>query len=107
MTEVEARFEPEQMLVQIIHGEPLSAEILEALSELGLQQFTRWVRVQGQGETSPPHLDDHIWPGANHVVQVVLEADRLEPLFEALRAIKARAPELGLRAFYHAVCVGV
>ncbi len=94
-------------LVFVVYGAALDGEVIEGLAELGVTQFTRWVRVHGQGRTSPPHLDSHVWPGTNHVLAILMDPAAVPPLLAWLRKLKARASMEGLRAFVLPVEDGV
>ncbi|MCD6498809.1 MAG: hypothetical protein J7M25_11000 [Deltaproteobacteria bacterium] len=94
-------------LVLVVYGAALDGAIIEGLAELEVTRFTRWVRVHGQGRTSPPHLDSHIWPGTNHVLAILMDPAAVPPLLAWLRDLKARASMEGLRAFVLPVEDGV
>ena len=90
--------EPLEM-VFVVFGASLDGEVMEALEDLGIKTYTKWVRARGAGNVSPPHLDSHVWPGTNNVVAVVLESEHVSNLLAAVRRIKERAAQEGIRAF--------
>lgn len=74
--------------------------ILRILDKQSLRGYTSWNHVQGRGsDAGEPHLGSHAWPAMNNAMLVVVAADRLEQLLDALRELDAKTPEQGLRAF--------
>ena len=75
-------------------------QIMAVLNPLNCRGYTRIEQVQGRGsDKGEPHLGSHAWPAMNSAILSVVDDDRVAPLLEALRAIDARSPRLGLRAF--------
>lgn len=86
--------------VFIAYNQAYHALILRILSKQNLTGYTSWAHVQGQGTTTgEPHLGSHAWPTMNDAMLVVVPAERLAPLLEALHKLDAATPEQGLRAF--------
>jgi nitrogen regulatory protein PII len=69
-------------LVFIVYGNAIDPDVSEALEELGLTSYTKWREVFGKGATSGPHLGDHVWPGVNSMLMIVLDDDQLAPLMK-------------------------
>jgi nitrogen regulatory protein PII len=77
----------------------IERHVLEKLSALGLRSYTKWPRLMGVGETSGPHLDSHIWPGANTVIAVVAPDDKAAALMEEIRDLRKTLGSEGVKAF--------
>lgn len=88
-----------QEMVFVVYGASLDGEVIEALEDLGIKTYTKWVRARGVGNASEPHLDSHVWPGNNNVVAVVLGSHHRPGLLAAVRGIKERAAQEGIKAF--------
>lgn len=86
-------------LAIIIYGKPIDPDVIEVLDGLGLQSYTKWPEALGKGKTSGPRLDTHVWPGANSVIMVALEDDRVQSLVEALRPLKKGFSHEGLKLY--------
>jgi nitrogen regulatory protein PII len=86
-------------LVFIVYGNAIDPDVSEALEELGLTSYTKWREVFGKGATSGPHLGDHVWPGVNSMLMIVLDDDQLAPLMEAFRPLKERFAHEGLKLY--------
>lgn len=73
--------------VMIIYDEALRPDVMEALHEHGIQHYTRWTGVVGEGETGPRH-GDPVWPGLNDVLLTVVEESTVAPLVETLHQVR-------------------
>lgn len=87
-------------MVLISYYVGIEEELMEALSSLGLEGYTKWERALGRGKTSGPHLGTHIWPKTNAILTVALEDVQACLLMEKVRELKA-APlgKEGIKAF--------
>lgn len=86
-------------LAFIIYGTPIDPDVMEVLEDLGLQSYTKMREILGQGRSSGPRLDTHVWPGTNSMVTVVLADERVEALVEALKPLKERLEHEGLKLY--------
>ena len=75
-------------MILAIYNVAVDIEVMEAVHEAGVQCYTKWPRVIGEGQQTGPRLDDHIWPGANSMLMMVVD-DQL--------ALKVMAVLKGLR----------
>ena len=76
-------------------------EVQQKMAELGVRGYTSWEEVQGCGtETGEPHLGDHVWPILNSAILSITDDERCWKLLDALRALDAANPQLGVRAFW-------
>lgn len=76
-------------------------EVQQEMAKLGVRGYTSWEEVQGCGtETGEPHLGDAVWPMMNSALLSITDDERCLKLFDALRALDAANPKLGLRAFW-------
>ena len=86
-------------MVMIVHYAPITEEVMEALERLGVKTYTRIPQVQGVGGSSNPRFDSHIWPGFNNIIFTVVEDKKAKELVEAIRGLKDRFREEGIKAF--------
>jgi hypothetical protein len=86
-------------MVMIIYNQVLDEEVMELLEGSGIDTFTTWQRVLGEGEDSTPRLDTPVWPGANMVLGLVIrEKKKLQRLIKGLRELDAQVGDKGLFA---------
>ena len=79
----------------------LYEEVQQTMAALGLRGYTSWEEVQGCGsETGDPHLGDYVWPILNSAIITFTDDERCGKLLDALRALDAKNPQLGVRAFW-------
>jgi len=87
-------------LIVIAYNQALDSALKDILEETGAEGFTQWTRTYGKGRSSGPHLGTHVWPKANNVLAVAVEADAVEKLLDAVRNLKKnRAAGQGIKAF--------
>lgn len=86
--------------VMIVYNHGITEEVDEALQNLNIRGFTRFINVHGQGsEKGEPHLGTHIWPSQNAVVLTVIKDELVDALLEKVNEINKEAEEQGIHAF--------
>lgn len=88
----------EEVMVFIIYDRAIDEEVMEMLSELGVNYYTKFKDITGVGRKDP-HLGDHVWPGLNNVTMVAVEKTNKDRIIEEIRELQLRFPSVGLRAF--------
>lgn len=90
--------------VMIVYNHGITEEVEEALENLNIRGFTRFLNVHGQGsEKGEPHLGTHIWPSQNVVVLTVIKDELVDLLLEKIKEINKEAEEQGIHAFVYNV----
>ena len=74
--------------VWIMHDIVLGEEVQDILDELGIIGVSRWPRMTGRGPQSGTRLDNHVWPGANAGVVVVVDDELAARLLGRLLALR-------------------
>ena len=74
--------------VWIMHDIVLGDEVQDLLDELGLIGVSRWKRMTGRGPQSGTRMDNHVWPGANAGVVVVVDDELAARLLGRLQALR-------------------
>ncbi|MCD6385808.1 hypothetical protein J7M23_08525 [Candidatus Sumerlaeota bacterium] len=85
----------------LVHNVGISDELEELLKKVGIENFTRWERVQGVGQSSGPHLGTHIWPSINSALFVVADDEKAKVLLEGVRQLRTDPlfSKEGIKAF--------
>ncbi len=86
-------------MILIAYNQALDDEIMKALEECCLENYTKWTGVLGKGSASGPHLDTHVWPKANNVLAVAADDSSVEPLLERIKKLRAQLGAEGVKAF--------
>ena len=60
---------------------------LEALERLGLDHYTRFEQIRGQGETGRKD-GDAVFPGINTMLMIAMNGERVQALVEALHEVR-------------------
>lgn len=94
----------EYKTVFVAYNQAYHSLILHILERQNIKGYTYWQGVQGRGSRGgEPHLGNHAWPTMNDAMLIVVKAEAVAPLLEALRALDERTPQQGLRAFVWSV----
>jgi nitrogen regulatory protein PII len=87
-------------MILAIYNIAIDVEIMEAVRQAGIQFYTKWPRVVGEGPRTGPRLDDHIWPGANMMMMMVAADELAANVMEALKGLRQSIGKTeGLQAF--------
>ena len=84
----------------IFHAQSLTEEVMKVLDILAIRGYSKWVDMVGRGSfTGEPHHGSHTWPALNSGIMIVLEDERVAPLFARLKELDSRTEMQGLRAY--------
>ncbi len=86
-------------LVLIAYNEALDDEVMNLLSNEGIETYTKWNKVLGKGEGSGPHLGTHIWPKLNNVLAVFVEEADADALMDGIRGLRDDFHKEGIKGF--------
>ena len=88
----------ERVMVFIMYDRAIDEEVIDTLNTLEITYYTKWRDVVGVGKHDP-HLGDHVWPGLNNVIMVVIDQDKKRQLFNKIQLLQDTYGAVGLRAF--------
>ena len=86
-------------LVLISYNAAIDEEIMGALKNVGISGYTKLPRVIGDGKASGPHLDSHIWPGANSLLVLAVEDDKKDQILAQVMKLRQKLGKEGIKAF--------
>jgi nitrogen regulatory protein PII len=87
-------------MVLAVYNMAVDEEVMEAVRQAGVKCYTKWPRVLGEGQTTGPRLDDHIWPGANCVTMMVVPDELAPKVMETLKGLRDTIGQKeGVKAF--------
>ena len=87
-------------MLLIAYNVSIENELLEELPKLGVQCFTQWPRVLGQGKTTGARFDSAVWPGANGMLMATVEDTDAPRIMHAINQMRnTTAKRDGLKAF--------
>ncbi len=86
--------------VMIIYNQANTERVEYMLDHFDIRGYSKWEDVKGRGsENGDPHLGSHTWPEMNSAVITMIEAEKVDPLLEAVKKLDAINEEIGVRAF--------
>ena len=74
--------------ITVFYNIATDIEVMELIVGLGVREYSKLPRTTGKGLISGPRLDDHVWPGYNAtLIMVVPDADapRIMTALQAFR----------------------
>jgi nitrogen regulatory protein PII len=88
-------------MIFIVYNAAVAEEVMEALGEIGVENYTKWDRVLGKGAFSGSHFDSDVWPGVNNMLAVAVEDGTGDKILVKLRELKGKEylRKEGIRAF--------
>ncbi len=85
--------------VLIVHNSAIDGEVTDALSEIGIDRYTKFTNALGKGGSSPPHLNTQVWPGLNTVTMIIVESAKAAQLMQTVRQMRQKLGTEGIKAF--------
>lgn len=86
-------------MAMVVYNEAIDVEVMEAVSSLGLQYYTKVMGVYGSGKMSGIHLGTDIWPGRNNIIYISCEDSQASQLMLKIKGLRSSLGQEGLKAF--------
>ena len=87
-----------KIMVFIIYNRAIDEEMNDLMDSLDIKYYTKWTNVTGVG-TKGPNFGDHVWPGLNNVLMIVIDEELREDISSAIKNLREKFPAVGLKAF--------
>ncbi len=87
-------------MILAIYNIAVDSEVMQAVQAAGAVCYTKWPRVIGEGKTTGPRLDDHIWPGVNTMMMMVVPDEKAAAVMDAIKQLRSTIGKTeGVKAF--------
>lgn len=86
-------------MIMIAYNEAIDSEVMELLDKCGVQGFTKWTGVLGQGKQSGPHLMTHVWSKGNNALMCCVADEQSTALLDGVRLLRQTLGHDGIKAF--------
>jgi hypothetical protein len=86
-------------MIMLSYNEAVDMEVMEALENCGLKNYTKISGTFGRGTSSGPHLGTDIWPGLNNVLYAASPDDVARKVLAAIRELRKSLGKEGVKAF--------
>ncbi len=86
-------------MVMIIYNEAIDMEVMEALGNCALKNYTKVTAVYGSGETSGVHLGSDVWPGRNNILYAACQQNEAQELISRVKELRKELGKEGIKAF--------
>lgn len=91
------------MLLTVVYDRGMDERVMQLLEDRGIEGWTKTFDAHGMGNTGRK-VDTPIWPGALHVLSIVLPQEAAIQLAESLRVIqRSYRKNPGLTMWMHPV----
>ena len=74
--------------VTVFYNIATDDEVMAILADCGVAEYTKFPRCQGRGNVSGARSDDHVWPGFNAGLAIVVEDAKATEVMAALQAFR-------------------
>ena len=74
--------------VTVFYNIATDDEVMAILADCGIAEYTKFPRCQGRGNVSGARSDDHVWPGFNAGLAIVVEDAKATEVMAALQAFR-------------------
>ncbi len=74
--------------ITVFYNVATDEEIMDILAATGVSEYSKLPRCQGRGSVTGARLDDHIWPGFNVTLIIVLDDAIAPKLMAALQKFR-------------------
>jgi len=86
-------------MVMISYNEAIDAEVMEVLTNCGLQNYTKIMGAFGSGITSGTHLGNDVWPGRNNILYIACGEKQAVELLSCIKELRKKLGQEGIKAF--------
>jgi len=86
-------------MVMIAYNEAIDSEVMEALANCGLQNYTKIMATFGKGAASGTHLGNDVWPGKNNILYIACEEKQAGRLLSCIKELRQKLGQEGIKAF--------
>lgn len=73
--------------VTVIFNVSIQEEVIAEVRSVGVEAFTQWPRIVGQGPGTGPRMDSHVWPGANTGLLLIVDDDTAVRVMSVLQEL--------------------
>ena len=86
-------------MVMVTYNEAIDAEVMEALAECALKNYTKVLSAFGKGVNSGTHEGNDVWPGKNNILFIACEEKSGQKLISRIRELRKTLGREGVKAF--------
>lgn len=86
-------------MVMVSYNEAVDMEVMEAVEECGIKNYTKVNGAFGKGDTSGTHLGNDIWPGKNNILYIVCDEKQARQMLTCVRGLRKDLGKEGVKAF--------
>lgn len=86
-------------MIMVVYNYSIDEELMDALKECGVEGYTHFSRVTGNGGQGP-HRGDNIWPALNNVLYIAVPTDKFaKKILSVIKELKGRFKSEGIQAW--------
>ena len=86
-------------MLMIVYNEALDNEVMEALEQSIIKNYTKVTKTFGRGYSSGTHLGTDIWPGLNNIIYAACDSPQLKEAFLKIKELRKKVGYEGVKAF--------
>ncbi|MBN2301488.1 MAG: hypothetical protein JXN60_03120 [Lentisphaerae bacterium] len=86
-------------MIIVSYNAAIDDDLMDVMSAVGMVNFTKFSEVYGKGQTSGIHDGSDVWPGINNVLLAVVSEEVADRALEAVRDLRKKLGNEGVKAF--------
>lgn len=86
-------------MVLVSYNEAIDNDIMDALENCNIKNYTKINSVFGRGIASGTHLGDDIWPGRNNILYVACQDSEAKQIISCVKELRKKLGQEGIKAF--------
>ena len=86
-------------MVMVVYNEAMDLEVMEAMENNAIKNYTKITGAFGRGNSSGAHLGNDIWPGKNNILYAACSESGAEQLLACAGNLRKKFGREGIKAF--------
>jgi len=74
--------------VTVFFNIAIEEEVLAAVRGAGVEHYSEWPRMTGRGAATGARMDNHVWPGANSGILMLVDDKVATTVMDALQKLR-------------------
>ena len=75
--------------VKILFASYLLNDIVSEIKESGVERYLILSKITGQWRKDLKHFDNHVWPGTDSMLLLIVEDEQAQEIVDVIRKVKA------------------
>ena len=74
--------------IRILFDSYLLDKVVSEIKEFGIERYLVISKIKGEWRSDLKHFDNHVWPGTDSMVMIIVNDEDAKEIMESIRMIK-------------------